>query len=309
MKRKIIKLAEKTFVVSLPSSWMTDQNLQKGDEIDLTYLDDKLLLSSLNSTSPMKQTHIDISKLTERILRWEISSLHKMGYDEIIITGYSEEQVKIIEDLINTLFVGFIIKEKTQLKLIIGQIAITDASEFDSALRRAFRQVTNMSEEIYSSFKTKNTTLLLNQINLEHENNKLTNFCQRLLNKTLKEKEHGHFWYVVAWNLEKIADNFKYIAQNYKMKIPNLTEKQLEILKKLNSFLQNYYDCFYSFSFDKLIKLSENKKELEKEILLELNTAPVDQKRLFHYLHIIILQTTDFSASMIALKQSRDKNE
>ena len=35
MKRKIIKLAEKTLVVSLPSSWVNAQGLKKGDELQV----------------------------------------------------------------------------------------------------------------------------------------------------------------------------------------------------------------------------------------------------------------------------------
>ena len=80
-----------------------------------------------------------------------MASLHKQGYDEIILTSYSDEQLKIIEDLIENLFIGFIIKEKTKLKVIVGQIAITDSTEFDSTLRRTFRQLITMCDELYES--------------------------------------------------------------------------------------------------------------------------------------------------------------
>ncbi|MGE0793042.1 MAG: AbrB/MazE/SpoVT family DNA-binding domain-containing protein [Candidatus Woesearchaeota archaeon] len=305
MNRKIIKLAEKTLVISLPSNWISLNELKKGDEIDISILDNKLLLSPLNKKPEIKQITIDIKGISERILRWEIASLHKQGYDEIIITSYNEEQVKTIEDLIDNLFIGFIIKQKTNLKLIIGQIAVTDANEFDSALRRTFRQLITMSEEMYESIKNQDNLLLLNQINLEHENNKLTNFCCRLLNKNLREKEDGHFWYMLAWNLETIGDSFKYIAKHYKVKIPKVSNKLLKFIQEVNNYLKLYYECFYNFSFNKLVEANDIKIKLEEDFINLLENSPKEELVLLHNYHMILTETTDFSGSMIALRHRK----
>lgn len=301
MKRKIIKIADKTLVVSLPTSWIDENNIQKGDELDLTYLDDKILLSPNISSQKIKKTSIDISNINERILRWKISSLHKQGFDEIIVLNYTEQQLNIIKELLQNLFIGFIIKEKTKLKIVVGQIAITDASEFNSTLRRSFRQLISATKDLLESFKTRNELVLSNLIHLEHENNKLTNFCERLLNKTLKEKEKGHFWYVIVWNLEKIMDNFKHISKYYLGKIPEPDDEITIILTKLKEYVEEYYECFYDFSFEKLTKLSEKNKEIEQEILTKMNENN-KFTILLHYSHILLIQIADFSASLIALK-------
>jgi phosphate uptake regulator len=305
MKRKIIKLAEKTLVISLPTEWIELNSLEKGDELELTYLDDKLLLSPLKSKQLLKTTNLDIKDLSERVLRWTISALHKQGFDEINIFNYTEEQVKIIEDLITNLFIGFIIKEKTNLKLIVGQIAITDASEFEATLRRAFRQIVNMMNELQTSLKTNNTTSLTKQLDLEHENNKLTNFCERLLNRTLKEKEKGHFWYIIAWNLEKIADIFKYIAQEYKI-APKLNQEQVKIISEINQYVESYYAFFYNFSFNKLIELDEQKKKLLLNLRQEMISDNKDTIILMHQLSNLLTSISDLSSSTIALRARTD---
>jgi len=305
MKRKLIKLAEKTLVVSLPSDWLLSQGLSKGDEIDLDVEDYKLIITPPQKILPHKSISFDAKGIVERVLRWKISSFHKTGYDEIIITNYSPEQNKIIEELISDLFVGFIIKEKSSLRIVVGQIAAVDVKEFDSTLRRAFRQLKEMTEQTQTAFEKNDSKLLAAQIDNEHTNNKLTNFCERLLNKNLKQKEKGHFWYVIAWNLEKIADNFKYIANHYENK-PFISKESLDLYVKTKSYLEDYSDLLYNFDIKQLVNLSKTKKELEKDCIKLLENGELKDRVFLHYLHMIILQLADFSASTIAIKMSPD---
>ncbi len=298
MKRKIIKLAEKTLVVSLPTAWLQTQGLHKGDEVDVSIDDYKLVLTPPQQVLGHQSATLNLKGVTERVLRWQISSLHKQGYDEIIVTNYTDEHYDIIEDLIKNLFVGFIIKDKTALRVVVGQVAAVDSSEFDATLRRAFRQLQAMGEELYTAFKEKDSELLASQLNQEQQNNKLTNFCERLLNKTLKEKEKGHFWYVIAWNLEKLADVYKYIFLAYENN-PDCSDEVLELLKEVVSYVDDYYKLLYSFSSVKLVELNKEKELLEQKCFAFLKEGK--DVLLTHYLHLLILQTTDLSASIIAL--------
>jgi len=200
------------------------------------------------------------------------------------------------------LFIGFIIKEKSQIRLIIGQIASSNASEFDATLRHAFRMMLSSYESLENAFYNQDYTSLSSLKHHEHENNKLTNFCERLLNKSLKEKEKGHFWYVIAWNLEKIVDNFKYISIEYALSIPKIDKETREVMALLGKFIKGYYDCFYNFSFNSLNDLGKERLELKSKMRLLLKQSNVDLVIFHHYLHITMLQTVDFSASMIALR-------
>lgn len=303
MNRKIVKLGEQTLVVSLPSAWLKEQGLGKGDEVNVDVDGLKIIITPPLKAAGQKSIHIDIVDVDERSLRWQISSLHKQGFDEIVVANYDEHQYKIIEDLITHLFLGFIVKEKTKLRIVIGQVAVVDASEFDATLRRAFRLLDASLEDLEDAFVNQDVELLQKQLAHEHDNNKLTNFCERLLNKSLTQKEKGHFWYVVVWNLEKIVDNGKYIANNYEeFPLPVLSEETKLLLKNLRSYAKYWYECFYEFSFQRLVALSKQKKELEKACLDGLLANPLEERILIHYIHMMVLQLADFSASMIALK-------
>ncbi|MGM5480074.1 MAG: hypothetical protein ACQESC_01300 [Nanobdellota archaeon] len=307
MKRKIIQLAEKTLVVSLPSDWVKKNNLSKGDYLDCKSHNANLLLIPDTFSSPHSSIKIDISDMSERVLRWQISSFHKQGYNEIEIVSYSKEQYKVIEELVSKLFVGFIIKDKSKLRIVVGQVAEIETSEFDSSLRRAFRLLLTSAKDTLESFKTNNADLLQEQVSAEQNNNKLTNFCERLLNKSLDNKNKGHFWYVIAWNLEKVADNFKYIANHYKLAIPSLSKDTVELFESIIEYMEKYYAVFYDFSFEKMVEVSLIKKELEKKALSLLSSKDSsvlssDEMVLIHYLDMIVLQMADFSASTIAIR-------
>lgn len=286
MKRKIIKLAEKTHVVSLPTTWLVAQNLKKGDEIDCLFEDEKLIFVPPR-VGTKKEITLSLDGMSERVLRWNISSLHKQGYDEIVITNYNQEQYDIIQDLISHLFIGFIIKEKSKLRIVVGEVARVDVKEFDAMLRRGFRLLLQCFEELTGDI-----------LALEQENNKVTNFCERLLNKFLIQKEKGHFWYVVAWNLEKIVDNFKYLKHDGVLDT-EISEDQNALIEKTRLYVHDYYECFYSFSYDALEELTEQKKKLISLWKQELQTAPL----LSHHFLNIITQVSDFSASMIAVRK------
>lgn len=300
MKRKLIRLAEKTLVVSVPSSWSKELGLDKGDEIDCSINGENLIFAPATTTSEKKAVTIDIKEISERVLRWKISSLHKQGFDEIIVTSFSEEQYAIIEDLVKNLFIGFIVKDKSRLRIVIGQVALVDANEFDATLRRGFRLLNTMFEETITAFEKGDAQLLAKQIENEKLNNKLTNFCERLLNKSLIQKQKGHFWYILAWNLEKIADNFKYLAQQLTSISPS--EKLFLLLKETHAFAQGYYDVFYDFSFAKLTQLTKVKKDVEAKCLLLLTSPNQEERLVGHFMHLVVLQLADFSASIIALR-------
>ncbi|MFW5865868.1 MAG: hypothetical protein ACOCU6_02115 [Nanoarchaeota archaeon] len=305
MKRKIIRLAEKTLVVSLPASWLSDQALSKGDELECLIQGNRLVFIPEKPLSDASKISLDIAKMSERVLRWQISSFHKQGYDEIEITSYTSEQYVVIEELVTDLFVGFIIKERSKLRILIGKVAVVDAGEFDATLRRAFRLLISSANEALQSFKVGDGESLSFQLQHEKNNNKLTNFCERLLNKSLHQKEKGHFWYVIAWNLEKIADNFKYLANYYSLNLPVFEQDVLGLFEDVISYMDLYYDLFYAFSFEKLVRASRQKHDLEKRLLEHINKVRKDEIVLLHYLHMIVLQMADFSASTIALRHEK----
>ncbi len=295
MKRKVIQLAGKTFVVSLPTSWARQWGIKKGEEIEVTENGPKLIISTAKPRD-VRKSNVDLTKASERTIRWVLSSLHKKGYDEIEVITDKPEQAALIDELLKDLFIGFAVIHRTNNRCIIRSLSKELDDQFDTVLRRAFLVTLTLAEQSCELLKQgKPLTKLLE---LEKTNNQLTNFCERMLNKYgHNEPVKSTFLYTIIWNLEKIADDYKYICEERKA-----STKTQQIYERTNKLLRRYYELFYGFSIKLLDELADEQKKLQEEIKKEL-TSSKDTIILSHLLHIV-LKTADFSASMFALNQS-----
>ncbi len=304
MKRKLIQMAGKTIIVSLPSEWVKKYNLKKGEEIDVEEEGRRLTITTSKEYG-IEKAKVNLKGATERVTRWTLAALHKSGYDEITLEHDEKETVKIIEEMIKDLFTGFTIMEQTKDRCVLKSISKDLESEFEPALRRAFLVTLSMGEETLECIKNQNFKGLKDLIAKEHMNNQLTNFCERLLNKKgYKDYKKTCFMYVIVWNLEKVCDNYKYICNLLKdVKKIEIHKEVIKLYEQANNFFKSYYELFYNFDINKLSELSIKKKEIEKEARKMVKGKNEIEIELVDHLLGVILQTTDFSATTIALNQ------
>ncbi|MBI4146505.1 AbrB/MazE/SpoVT family DNA-binding domain-containing protein [Candidatus Woesearchaeota archaeon] len=294
MKRKVIQIAGKTYVLSIPTHWIKQYGINKGDELEVTEKGPTLVVGT-GKQRTIKTSSINSTKLDERALRWTLSSLHKKGYDQIELT-LDDKQHTIVEELIKDLFIGFAIVHKTKNTCTIRSVSQDLDDQFDTILRRAFIVTLQLAEQTHELAKESKPLQAL--LTLEKTNNQLTNFCERTLNKkghpdTIKTS----FLYVIIWNLEKIADDYKYLCQHLNKKKTNT--QALMLLNETNKLLREYYELYYNFKLENLSTLAQKFKTLENKITRELekNEDPIT----LSHLHHIVLKIADFSASTAAL--------
>lgn len=300
-------MAGKTMVVSLPSSWVKKYGLKKGEEIDLEEQGQRVVIST-GKEYDIEKVRIDLKGATERAIRWTLSALHKSGFDEIVIDHDKKETVKIIEELIKDLYTGFTIMEQTKERCILKSISKDKESELDPTLRRAFLVTMSMGEETLEAIKKRKFGDLKELAMKERMNNQLTNFCERILNKRgYKDHKKTNFMYVIAWNLEKICDNYNYICNLLKdAKKVKIGNDIIKLYESANNLFKEYYGLFYKFDINRLSELGAKKKEIEKETRKIMKGKTEIEVELIHHLLTIVSQTADFSASTIALNQRID---
>lgn len=295
MKRKTIQLAGKTLVVSLPVKWCRAHGVQKGDELEVTTNGPSITINTFQQ-DPQHPVEFDASTLSERALRWALSSMHKKGFTEMTII-YNKEQMPVIQDVVKHLMIGFAIVEQRKKSCVIRAIAKENPEEFDTALRRAFLVTLSMGDRLTELLRENNFKELEVVADLEKTNNQLTNFCQRLINLEQVPTQHAAFRYVIAWNLEKIADEYKYICNQIKKS--HITDQTINLIEQVNEVLRNYYQLYYKFDANKLTHTAEKAKILQNIAFKQLEKNP---NKVNHHIIKIIAQTLDFSASIIALQ-------
>lgn len=298
MKRKVIQIADKTLVLSLPTDWVRQWGVKKGDELEVSESGPKLIAST-TEYRPLKKGGVDVSNASERTLRWLLSSLHKKGYDEIEIKSDNPLHAVIIDNLLKDLFLGFAVVHRSGATCLIRSLAKELDDQLQVIVRRAFLVTLALADQSLETAKSKKFDGLKDLLDLEKTNNQLTNFCERILNKKgLDEPVKTNFLYVIMWNLEKIADDYKYICEHLAGK-KKISKETIELYDRVNKLLRNYYELFYKFDVQNLSLLSDDFKKLSKDIETALSKG--DDAIVLSHLYHVALKTVDFSASTFAL--------
>lgn len=302
MKRRLVEQGGTTLMVSLPSKWARRLNLKKGDEVELSEIGRDVVIKTEKDIE-LERTSIDTTNLNERVIRWLLSGLHKGGYDEIEIIFDRKEVMDIVTELIKDLYMGFAITEQTDKRCVLKNISRDLESEFDTILRRAFLVTVSMGESCLELTKQGKLGKMKELINLEHTNNQLTNFCERILNKKgYRDYRKTCFMYVVAWNLEKVCDDYKYICEYLSVNPMIKPSKELiEIFEMANKQVRGYNSLLSKFKAEDLVELNKNRKAIVEKIKELIKKQKPDEVLILNYLMSLVMKCEDFSTSMFML--------
>ena len=263
MIRKVIQLAGKTSVVSLPLAWVKKYGINKGDELELEERGREIVIKVGNAVELDKVT-IDVADLDKQSLKWTLSALHKFGYDEIEILYEDPEDLKVLQQMIKDILMGFVIMQQTSKKVVLKSVSNDLESEFDMTLRRSFLVTISLGESLVEKIKN-GDAVLDDLISLEQTNNQLTNFCERMLNKKgHKDYRKTCFYYVIIWNLEKVCDQYRDLCEILNGK--KVDENFLSLLEKTNFIFKEYYSLFYKFDVKSLVELDTLILELRNHV-------------------------------------------
>ena len=138
---------------------------------------------------------------------------------------------------------------------------------------------------------------LKNIILRDHNINKYSDFCRRILNKRNISENKNAPLYCIVEQLEKIGDIYRdlcaYVSEN-KLK---LEKSSLDIFEKINELLLEFYELFYKFDFERLEQFG-NKKE---EIKILFNKSRTNDQINF-LLNNILLTTADLNGALMTYK-------
>jgi phosphate uptake regulator len=307
MKRKVIKQGNNTLTLTLPRDWTEKFGVKAGDELDIEEMGRQLILKN-SSNAVLDKIEIDAAEMNERVLRWVLSAAHKSGYDEIEILHQSPDQLKIIHEIVKDLYMGFSIVEQTNSRCILKAISQELESEFDLILRRAFLVALSMADTCHEMLQSKDYKNLSGLIALEHSNNQLTNFCERVIVRSgIKNGKKNSFYYVITWNLEKICDFYKYLCDYFPDSKHEVKKEILAVFEKSNQLFRAYYELFYKFDVNELSRIASKCKEVLKETRqMSKHVKNESEFLLLSTVMNIILSCMDFSASYVAINQFKE---
>ena len=261
MHRKAICLAGNTLVVSLPSKWVKQHHISKGDDILTIEKGSKLILQR-EEDAHTKDKEVDVSNtlpLTPNFL----GALFKNGMSKVTLYFSHKEELEAIQNVIREEFIGFEVVNRGKNKVEIQSVSSLDRTQFPIIFRRLWLTLLTMAADISQALK-KQDELLLNDIALTDKDvNKYSDFCRRLLNQHSYaiSSQPLQLYYLIE-QLEKIGDMQRDLSLLAIKKQPTHTV----FFDMLHQFLRLLYDCYYRFSVERLLLFREYHQKLKQKI-------------------------------------------
>jgi phosphate uptake regulator len=297
MKRKIVQHGSSSLTVTLPIKWAEKFNLKKGDELNIEESGPILMVSTEQEiASPKKEfSAVESGIFTKN----NLSHLYQLGYDEIEIRFEDPKTLDDIKERISDC-IGFAIIDQKPNKVYIKSIATTIESEFDTLLRKAFQITNEMAKNLLEVLRKGDYSKLKEIRNMESLNNRFTDVCIRILNKKgYKVPKRTMQIYEIVKNIERIADEFKYICDLFFRK--KIDKILIESLKEAVDYYLDFYNMFYKFDIKLKEKIYLNRRRLIEKFTVQLEKSKGTNSRFLHHLINIIMKTYDGAGGYFAL--------
>lgn len=299
MKRKIVQHGSSSLTITLPAKWASKFNLKKGNELDVEVSGTMLLVSTdKESAAPKKEVSVsDYGVFTKN----NLSHLYQLGYDEVEIKF---DDNHTLEDIKKRLpgCIGFEIIDQKANKVYIKSIATALESEFDMLLRKSFLITNEMAKDVLSTLENQQYSKLKEIRNMESLNNKFTDVCIRILNKRgYKVPRRSMQMYEVVKNVERIADEFKYICDLFASYRKKINKDVLDCFGEAIDYYLAFYQMFYKFDAELKKKLYINRGVLVSKYSDRLAQSSGEEAVFLHNLINIVQKTYEGAGGYFAL--------
>src|SRR3989344_3304750 len=246
IKRKIVQHGPSTLIISLPSNWVKQNGVRKGDELDVKE-EGKTLIIGVDKVATNYSLTEDISGLSPYLVTRFLGRAYQKGYDRLYLIHNNVELLKTIQEKTLEL-IGYEIIEQNDKHCLIQSISSKIELDFDNSLRKAFLIVKQMIETCYEAFKNGDKTTLQNLYLKDIEVNRFCYFCLRQINKeqyvAAERAQQSHILYYLIATLEDLGDYIKVLAKH--LMTVKKREKDILVLFKL---MMEHYEISYSYFY------------------------------------------------------------
>lgn len=281
-------------MISLPRDWAKRQGLKKGDEMEIKEAGKQLVLTPEKEQAGEK-VEIDVTNLDKSLIWRYFGAAYRKGCEEIKLSfKQNNEAVQEIPEIANR-FIGMEMVEQGKNFYVMRELTAAKPEEFESILKKTFQLLISMSESMLAAAKTSDKESLQNIKHADSTINKFADYCFRILNqKGYKDPQKTISFYMIIKQLEDIGDDYKSLAEEIAR--TKTTNKTIGIMDEINKQLKEFYQIFYEFNEEKMLKLSKQQKSINKKI------ESLPDKNLIGYLKKINMTIIDMTDSMIMAK-------
>lgn len=181
--RKLIQFGNSSYVITLPQQWVKNNDLDKGDVINLAENDDRIILTIADKKKEEKTATISLDDVPLKLFNKELISYYLKNYKYIKITASDcidkLEQIRVLKDKLSSVEIMEINKEYIILK------DLTSPSELN--IHKLMNEIIGMEKVLFEKLKSdengKDKYYIIT--NLDKNINKLTFLALKAINYNL----------------------------------------------------------------------------------------------------------------------------
>ncbi len=264
MKRRLVKQGNQSFTITLPVNWIRERGLQEKDDLEVVPSGDFLILGN-RAAAKKRRISLHLTENYGPSIKKLLASLYRNGYDEVTLTVDYEGDGSLHQFIWEEL-VGYEIIQRDTRCYVLRDIADLDPESFDVLFKECFLSLLNFKNEILQAINEQNREKLLQAVHHDVEINKLTNLCQRLLNKKMNDRRKIAILAAVLRGIEYIGDELKGLANFFAHQKAAPSPAAQEALTAVGQYLNETYFLYYNFNLNTLLKLHQKLSVLKDNL-------------------------------------------
>ncbi len=266
MKRKLVKQGAATMMISLPTKWIKENSLNKGDEVDVIESEKDLIISR-ESKEIKKETEITITVPLQTAVQVMITNAYRADYHKVKVNFKDKRIYPMIKQLVDDQLLGYEIIKKEENYCIIENIASLTETQFDNIFSKLLMNVEETFDYAEQLFNGE-------RVNFETTQNKtkeFDNLCRRLIFRERMSKSELR----VDFHSELMhAQREIYLLLTYLSKNKFKTDKtELDLLRECRKAFEMLKEAYYTKSISTIEKLIEFEHEEYKKAYKDLEKS------------------------------------
>jgi phosphate uptake regulator len=263
-KRKLVKQGAATLMISLPSKWVKENKLDKGDEVELDERVNELILKKANNKEQIQSLTLEITSENKHDLRVLLTHAYRRGFDKIILTGEVSSLTSQISSICSNVLLGFEIVERTKDKIVIENISQPDNSKYNSMLFKVFLIIKDLQENLMNmDFKFEEIKDTKDQCD------RFILFCRRIISDNGVEVNPLAEWEFLTF-LTHIQHRYFYLAQYISDNKIKLNKNIINLIQDSKEYFALFEDAYKNKNLASINKINSLKERYQSGKCLEL---------------------------------------
>lgn len=257
MKRKLVKQGAATLMVSIPAKWAKENNLDKGNEVNVEENSTSLIITSDEKTS--KEIAINVNAENKKEVQNIITHAYRKGFEKIKIKGVDKETLRQIQNAVDKMLLGFEITSRSGEECIIENVSEPSNKKHDELLKRIFSLTKDTYKTIFENLESDKYESSLDVEGMREHVDKLILFCRRTIIKE-NNKETPLYWELLTF-LMHIEHKLYYIYEYASSKKYKQESDVLNIYREIEKYYLLLEDAVLNKKINNIYKINNIKKE------------------------------------------------